>query len=147
MNLRNLIEEKVEFVIFNGQIYYNLYSFNKLLHKGKNIILENENIILLPFYIDNMIYEIYDYELLIEKSTKSTRQYILEKTGKKDFKSINTDIINKLSMCYISSESSVINIDKLLKYVEYVLYNIELSKRIKNLFGSVIIEKLYFEIY
>lgn len=140
--------KEIKYIMVSNNKYYNLLSLYKLINKTENQILPINDKIILPFYIcDNLVYEIYDFELFIKVGGESVNNYILNKTGKSKIEFVNEKIINKLKNCYISPENKYINNDEIIKYIRYIFSDDELRDRISNMYGDFDIKNIFFEIY
>lgn len=131
--------------------YYKLNDLHNALNKMSEKEMEVEDTILTPFYICDLgILEVYDYELNIRLVDQpSLENFILTKTGKESIDEVTFEIRKKLSNCYLElvKPLSVISIERLEKYVNYVKESSEIKKRIEEYLHEFDDRKLYFEIY
>ena len=134
---------------FSNCQYYNFLSLNIILVSMKSEEIEQEDMILTPYYIcKKEILEIYDYELTVKiVETKSFKDYFLQKTGKKDLIEIDRSILEKLQACYFETVKENLDINLVLRYMKFVLESEELKERIKKIDSSFNTEKLFFELY
>ncbi|AGF55467.1 hypothetical protein Cspa_c16970 [Clostridium saccharoperbutylacetonicum N1-4(HMT)] len=131
--------------------YYKLNDFHSALNKMYGEAVELSDTIITPFYIcDSGILEIYDYELNIRLVDHPNEEsFILTKTGKKSIHEISSEIIQKLSNCYLEivKPQRVLLTNMLEKYVDYVKTSPEIKERISEYLHEFDNEKLYFEVY
>ena len=141
--------ENVSKTEFSNCQYYNFLSLNTILASMRNEEIEQEDMILTPYYIcEKGILEIYDYELTVKiVETKSPKDYFLQKTGKKDLIEIDRSILEKLQACYFELVKENLDINLVLGYMKFVLESEELKERIEKIDSSFNTEKLFFELY
>lgn len=143
----DLINE-LKYTIVSNNKYYNLLSLYEEVKKNENLILAVDDKILLPFYIyNNLVYEIYDFELLIKVRGDSINKYVLEKTGKNKIEFVSEDIFDKLKNCYLPLKEKYINNTDIITYIEYICNNNELKERLRDIYGKFDVKNLFFEIY
>lgn len=142
------LEQKVEYIMFNNNKYYNFLSLSKLLSTYENKKLYIDDTIIVPYYISNgKIYEIYDYELFIVVNGIELNEYILKKTGRSSLNNINSDLLKKFDLCYMNLNLPYVDTLKMINYVTHILNGEDMRCRIYNIFNEYVIENLYFEVY
>jgi len=141
--------ENVSKMEFSNRQYYNFLSLNTILTSMKNEEIEKEDMILTPYYIcEKGILEIYDYELTVNiVETKSSKNYFLKKTGKKELIEIDRCILKKLQACYFELVKENLDVNLVLGYMEFVLESKELKERIEKIDSLFNTKKLFFELY
>jgi hypothetical protein len=129
--------------------YYKVIDFIQRLNEIENITIE-EDVVLTPFYIlPNSTYELYDYAVYFLNVKQSQKEeYILKKTGRKSLKEIDSEIVDKLGMCYIE----IVNGDilevmvKFKKYLTHLLNSPKVEERIPEVLRPFDRRQLYFEV-
>lgn len=131
--------------------YYKISDlYNRVKELESEVLRIDEDISLLPFYIDNgRIYELYYHEFYVNVNIKESEyeQYILEITGKKHISEIPKDIRERLEICECITSKNEIDKNVLLKFVEHLYTDDTVYTDITSVYGTFDKEKFFFEIY
>lgn len=129
--------------------YYRVTDFIRRLGEIENITID-EDVVLTPFYLlPNSTYELYDYAVYFLNVKQSQKEeYILKKTGKKSLEEIDSEIVDKLGMCYIEimNGNSMEVMVKFKKYLAHLLNNPKVEERIPENLRPFDRRQLYFEV-
>jgi len=135
----------------NGERLYRVSDLFRLLKNTTETVFECQNIILTPFYFDGKrVMELYAHELfinLVEKPGFET--YILKKTGRKKICDVPEKIQQLHRNCYVEVpfEKPYISKERILRYMEYLVNEVNAEYQINKAFGEFNPENLWLEIF
>lgn len=107
--------------------------------------------ILTPYYIsNNLVYELYEYELNISIVNEfNLEKFLLHKTGKSKIDEIPNNIIKLYDKCYIEVLNSVgnLSVKDLQDYIKYLYNENSLISQVNQYFNEFSTENLFFLYY
>ena len=130
-----------------------MYSLKDFYEKLKNLSqdeFKTEDIVLIPFYIDNgKRYELYDYELSIKvlDNEIDIESYINKLFRNSCKNEVDKELTKKNKIRFIPIKNKKVSKERIVQYLEYVMASQDIRDTIVQVFGDFNVEKLYFEIF
>lgn len=133
----------------SNEEFYRLIDLKDNLLSVNNKKIEVSDFIITPYYIqDNRRLELYEYEFNLRiVETVNFNKHLLEFTGKQKIEDVLPSIIEIQKECYVEIFDTIIDIQIIKEYIDYLFNNKDIKNQIEEYFGSFSIEKLFFEIY
>lgn len=129
--------------------YYKLTDVKKVIRDNSHNDLKVEEVYITPFYIDNGTYEIYHLALSIKIVEKPNREkHFLKRADVKSVEQINKAFLLQLNNTYfeVKKNDNQQYFQIIRDYIDYIYSNREISRLVKEVFGSYSKSNLYFEI-
>ncbi|MDL2324545.1 hypothetical protein LJC61_05275 [Ruminococcaceae bacterium OttesenSCG-928-A16] len=134
----------------SGGTYYRFSDLDQALTESTSAVCLQEASIV-PFYIhEERVYEIYQDELTIRKSTDGGFEtYILKKTGKNRMLDIDESILNKARQLYVQIPpvQDTTSLNAIREYTKYILHSTTIKQEIAKILGTFSPQELFFEYY
>ena len=128
----------------NNEIFFNLLELKKVLKLYE--VASSRDYILVPYYIcKDKVYELYQYEFLLDKTKKSFESYLLEFTSKYKIQDVPSEISNLRKNCFANKKKD--EFKKLLNWIDYLIYDKSIENELNSIFGKYDISKLYVQLY
>lgn len=133
-----------------GEALYSLAELKEKLQSDPSRRVEvTEDMLLLPYYFDNDILELYWFELKIIFSTElDLEQRLLRMTGKRCIEDVPKEIVELQKECHTGTqEDGTVPAARLLRYIEYVMCHPDTKETVLKHWQAYHPEKLVFAVY
>lgn len=144
MRLNDISERVKNRKLRNDEDLINLLEFKELFKVTEEI--EQLGCIITPYYVHNdMVYELYQYEFLLDENEKSFEEYILKTTGKKRLEDVNIEVRELRKRCFCNDFHTASK--KIIEWFDFILDNNLICEEIKGVYGEYNSSNLYVMIY